>query len=150
MNKITRKQFKKLQVIWAYGGDPEVDEIPEEDDEISTDDVIESGIKYLAKAGVTNDEFIGESIANIVAALMNPVSRDLVAENFVEPEPEFHFVLKDVFDSDNNPYHLVINAYGAVVMVPWSQEDQDYEFIKESEVIRWGFDLSKFGKAKEK
>lgn len=151
MNKITKRQFKKLQDIWAYGVDQEVDGMLDESDEdVGFDDIMESAIDYLARTGVTSDNFTSQSLENVVMALMNPVSSEIAAEKFVEPDPEFHFVLKDVSDDENDLYHLVTNARGAVVMVPWSQEDDDYEFIKEAEAEKWGFDLSKFGKAKEK
>jgi len=151
MNKITRKQFEKLQDIWAYGVDPEVAGILiENDEDVGFDDIMKSAIDYLARTGITSDEFTSQSLENVVLALMNPVSSEFAKEKFVVPDPEFHFVLKDTKDSDGNYYHLVTNAYGAVVMVPWSEEDEDYEFIKEVEAEKWGFDLSKFGKAKEK
>lgn len=151
MNKITRKQFKKLQDIWAYGIDPEVDEILDENDEdVGFDDIMESAIDYLARTGITSDDFTSQSLENVVMALMNPVSSEIVAEKFVEPDPEFHFVLKDTNDSDGNYYHLVKDSYGAVLLSVWSQEDDDVSFVTEFEVEKWGFDLSKFGKAKEK
>ena len=151
MNKITKRQFKKLQDIWAYGVDPEVDGMLDESDEdVGFDDIMESAIDYLARTGVTSDNFTSQSLENVVMALMNPVSSEIAAEKFVEPDPEFHFVLKDTKDIDGNYYHLVKDNCGAVLLVAWSQDGDGVSFVTESEVEKWGFDLSKFGKAKEK
>jgi len=150
MNKITKRQFEKLQDIWAYGVDPDTEEMLHEDDEVDLDQVVESGINYLARTGVESDDFSGDALENIALALMNPISSEFAKEKFVVPDPEFHFVLKDTKDSDGNYYHLVKDNCGAVLLVAWSQENDGVSFVTESEVEKWGFDLSKFGKAKEK
>lgn len=150
MNKITKRQFEKLQDIWAYGVDPDTEEMLHEDDEVDFNQVVESGINYLARTGVESDDFSGDALENITLALMNPISSEFAKEKFVVPDPEFHFVLKDTKDIDGNYYHLVKDNCGAVLLVAWSREGDGVSFVTESEAEKWGFDLSKFGKAKEK
>ena len=79
-----------------------------------------------------------------ITAFANPLTREWAHDKFVEKEPEFHFILKNTHDSERWSYHLVINGRGAIILFPWSEENDDKPLFKESEIIKWGFNPEMF------
>ena len=91
---------------------------------------------------------INDMLSNINEglALANPASRELAHEQFVEKEPEFHFILKNMYDSDDWRYHLVRNSSDAIILFRFSEEKYDRQKFKESEIKAWGYNPEMFDK----
>lgn len=140
--KITYEQFLHLGDIWGYGYDRAVEDWVDEK-EPSFDYMINSALNYLNNQGV-KDDFGLDSLENIVVALMNPVSRDIVKDAYVEQEPEFQFILKHSPNDKNTLYQLYKNTKTGIILIPWNSQDGDFSLVKKSEVLKWGYDLSKF------
>ena len=88
----------------------------------------------------------GESEVNRMLALANPLTREWAHDKCVEKEPEFHFILKNTKDSEDWTYHIVRNGKGAIILFPYSEERDDNQKFKESEIKKWGFNPEMFDK----
>lgn len=84
--------------------------------------------------------------AKEIMAIANPLTREWAHDQFVEKEPEFHFILKNMYDSDDWRYHLVRNRSDAIILFRFSEEKYDRPKFKESEIKAWGFNPEMFDK----
>lgn len=123
-NKFTEEQYQKIIEKW--------------DGEISYIEATKAVVSYLAV------EDLGYSISNQALALANPLTREWAHDKFVEKENKFHFILKDIQETQGERHHLVRSGRGAIIIYPFAGNDKPK--FKESEIKLWGYNPEMFDK----
>lgn len=77
-----------------------------------------------------------------LAALANPLTREWAHEQYVEKEKKFHFILKDMQETQGERHHLVRSGRGAIIIYPFAGNDKPK--FKESEIKAWGYNPEMF------
>jgi len=79
-----------------------------------------------------------------IVAIANPLTREWAHDKFVEKENKFHFILKDIQETQGERHHLVRSGRGAIIIYPFAGNDKPK--FKESEIKLWGYNPEMFDK----
>ena len=125
-NKITEEQYQKIVEAWN------------------------SVSGYVNKTKAVIDHLIDVPNVGVVLrgdvaiALANPITREWAHDQFVEKEKKFHFILKDIQETQGERHHLVRSGRGAIIIYPFAGNDKPK--FKESEIKLWGYNPEMFDK----
>lgn len=110
----------------------------------------ESPYEAISETCIKLSDFIwDEKLGNEAVALMNPVTRELAHELYVEKEKKYVWSSKKV-DRDSNVLILYIDKYGMVSTSYRKVYEKNFRnedmFITESEIKAWGYNPEMFDK----
>lgn len=91
-----------------------------------------------------NEEIDFYENAKEIMAIFNPLTREWAHDKFVEKENKFHFILKDIQETQGERHHLVRSGRGAIIIYPFAGNDKPK--FKESEIKLWGYNPEMFDK----